>query len=109
MRTTYLFRAAAALLGASVPMFADGECLTWKQTAHGQVNVVQACVAPGTDAAGYGFSFAEEDPIGNTGEPGILYASPKGDLAFIPAWSCPDCSVSDAVEEIHDNAAMDGD
>jgi hypothetical protein len=103
MRTTYLFTAAAALLVSAVPMFADGECLTWKQTAHGQFHIVQACVAPGTDAAGYGFCFAEEDPIGDTGEPGILYASPKGDLTFVPASSCPACDVADAIEQVHND------
>jgi hypothetical protein len=93
MRTTYLFTAAAALLVASIPAFADGECMQWQRGRNGAI--VQACVAPGTDAAGYGVAFAEEDPIGNTGEPGILYASPKGDLTFVPATYCPECGVAD--------------
>jgi hypothetical protein len=95
MRTTYLFTAAAALLVTSIPVFADGECMTWQRG----VGYVQACVAPGTDAAGYGVAWADEDPIGNTGEPGILYASPNGDLAFVSATHCPECGVANPLDE----------
>ena len=97
MRTTYLFTAAAGLLLSSVPAFADGECMQWQRGRNGAI--VQACVWPGTQAAGYGVAWAEEDPIGNTGEPGILYASPKGDLAFVPATHCPECGVANPMEE----------
>jgi hypothetical protein len=97
MRTTYLFTAAAALLITSIRAFADGECMQWQRGRNGAI--VQACVWQGTDAAGYGVAWAEEDPIGNTGDPGILYASPKGDLAFVPAWACPACGVAGALEE----------
>ena len=58
MRTTYLFTAAAALLVASIPAFADGDCLTWKIGDH----AVQACVAPGTDASGTGYWGCKPEP-----------------------------------------------
>jgi len=98
MRTKYLFTAAAALLLSSVPVFADGECMQWQRGGR----YVQACVAPGTDAAGFGVAFAEEDPIGNTGEPGLLYASPNGDLVFQPAVRCTECVGGSESEEQRD-------
>ena len=97
MRTTYLFTAVAALLVTSIPAFADGECMQWQRGRNGAI--VQACVWQGADAAGLGYALAEEDPIGNTGEPGVLYASPNGDLVFQPAVRCPECGIANAQEE----------
>ena len=100
MRTTYLFTAVAALLVASIPASADGECMQWQRGRNGAI--VQACVWQGADAAGLGYAIADEDPIGNTGEPGLLYASPNGDLVFQPAVRCTECVGGSESEEQRD-------
>jgi hypothetical protein len=97
MRTTYLFTATAALLVASIPAFADGDCQAWNTTT----GPVKVCVPPGTDASGYFWTFSALDPSTGASRPGLVLCrmecQEKDDVpsAFIPAWHCTDCGVID--------------